>query len=94
MDSSWELDIAVWMDAHNIEWIRSRKIMFWWTDVNGKKRRYYPDFYLPFYDLYLDPKNKYLLMKDDFKLKQVIADNHIKLIYGHKTEILDKLMGL
>lgn len=94
MDSSWELDIAKWLDEHNIDWQRTRKIMFWWTDINGNKRRYYPDFYLPKYDLYLDPKNKYLLKKDDYKLNQVIKENHINLIYGHKDLILEKLSGL
>jgi antitoxin component YwqK of YwqJK toxin-antitoxin module len=94
MDSTWELDIAKWMDLHNVEWQRSRKIVFWWTDMTGTKRRYYPDFYLPKYDIYLDPKNKYLLQKDDYKLNQVIKENRINLIYGHKDLILEKLMGL
>lgn len=94
MDSSWELEIAQYMDNQNIEWQRTRKIMFWWTDKNGLKRRYYPDFYLPKYDLYLDPKNKYLLKLDEYKLNQVIKENNINLIYGHKNLILEKLMGL
>lgn len=94
MDSTWELDIAKWMDERQIEWKRSRKIMFWWTDKNGNRRRYYPDFYLPKYDLYLDPKNKYLLKQDEYKLNQVIKENNINLVYGHKDLILEKLMGL
>lgn len=91
MDSSWELEIAQYMDDQNIEWQRTRKIMFWWTDKNGLKRRYYPDFYLPKYDLYLDPKNKYLLKLDEYKLNQVIKENNINLIYGHRDLILEKL---
>lgn len=36
-------------------------IVYW--DDDGKQRRYVPDFYLPKYDLYLDPKNDYLIKK-------------------------------
>jgi len=46
MDSSWEVNIAKWLDINNIKWIRDRKINFIWTNINGIKRRYYSDFYL------------------------------------------------
>jgi len=88
MDSTWELEIAKWMDGEGIEWERSRKIMFWWTDINGNKRRYYPDFYLPKYNIYLDPKNKYLLSKSLYKLEQVKKENNITLIYGDKDYVI------
>lgn len=92
MDSTWELEIAKWLDDNNIEWKRSRKIMFWWTDKNGNKRRYYPDFYLPKYNLYLDPKNPFLLQKDKFKLDQVIRENNVNLIYGNKDFIMGRVV--
>jgi len=94
MDSSWEYDIAKWLDEKNIEWVRSRKIIFWWTDSCNFKRRYYPDFYLPKYDLYLDSKNDYLMKKDSFKLAQVVKENKITLISGRKEYILEKLLNL
>lgn len=93
MDSTWELEIAKWLDIKNIEWKRTRKIMFWWTDENSKKRRYYPDFYLPKYNLYIDPKNKYLLEKDQYKLNQVIKEHKINLIYGDIKDIIKILEG-
>jgi hypothetical protein len=92
MDSSWEVKLAKWMDDNNIEWKRSRKIIFYWTDVEGNKRRYYPDFYLPKFDLYLDPKNKFLQIKDKFKLEQVRKENNINLICGLIDDIKKKIL--
>ena len=86
MDSSWEVNIAKWLDVNNIKWIRDRKINFIWTDINGIKRRYYPDFYLPEHNLYLDPKNKYKLEKDRDKISRVIYEN--KIISAHICHIV------
>ena len=91
MDCSWEVKLAEFLDSQNIEWIRSRKIMFFWTDKDGSKRRYYPDFYLPKYNLYLDPKNKFLIGKDTYKINQVIRENGIELIWGLLDDVLIKL---
>ena len=94
MDSTWEVEIAKWMDDNNIKWKRDRNMRFSWTDLTGKKRRYYPDFYLTDFNIYLDPKNKHLLKKDNFKLNQVIKENKISLIYGLKSDIIDQLKNL
>ena len=84
MDSTWEKDLAEWMDSKNIIWERSKKLhQFLWTDNYCKKRRYYPDFYLPKYNLYVDTKNPYLMKCDDEKIKSVIKENNIKLICGN-----------
>lgn len=55
LDSSWELALAKRLDFLNIEWIRPDPIK--WKDDEGIIHNYFPDFYLPKYDLYLDPKN-------------------------------------
>lgn len=83
MDSKWEVELAKWMDGRHIKWERSKKNhQFIWTDINGNKRRYYPDFYLPDYVVYLDPKNQYLKSVDEYKLTRVIQENKIRLIWG------------
>ena len=83
MDSKWEMEMAKWMDEWGIKWDRSRKRhMFWWTDDNGSKRRYYPDFYLPELNVYLDPKNKYKMKNDKIKMERVIKENGIVLFWG------------
>ena len=94
MDSSWEVNVAKWMDENNIKWRRDRKINFKWTDMDGKLRRYYPDFYLEKYNVYLDPKNKYLIEKDTYKINQVQKENNIKVIFGLQDYVIDKVKEL
>jgi len=55
LDSSWEEALAIRLDELNIEWIRPNPIK--WIDKSGKEHNYFPDFYLPKNDIYLDPKN-------------------------------------
>lgn len=57
-------------------WIRP-KTGFIWTDEGNK---YYPDFYLPDYDVYLDPKNSYLQLKDKVKILEAQRRNLIRVI--------------
>lgn len=52
-DSSWEDALADRLDFLNIEWDRPLPIIY---HLDGKDRKYFPDFYLPKYDIYLDPK--------------------------------------
>lgn len=82
LDSNWELQIAIWLDENGIEWIRDRKLFFRWVDVDGKKRRYTPDFYLPKLEIYLDTKNSYLMRLDRDKMNQVRSEHGIILIAG------------
>jgi hypothetical protein len=93
MDSSWEVKLAKFLDLNNITWERSKKLVFLWTDIDNKKRRYHPDFYLPEYNLYLDPKNKFLMKKDKFKINQVIKENNIDLIFGSLDEVIRQLQN-
>jgi hypothetical protein len=53
-ESSFERRLAESLNTNNIIWMRPS--YFWYVDNNGRKRRYYPDFYLPEYNIYLDPK--------------------------------------
>lgn len=91
MDSSWEVEIAKFFDYFNIKWERSRKMCFLWTDDSGKKRRYYPDFYLTEYNLYIDPKNKFLMFKDEIKLLRAAEENCIKILAGSLSSIKNQL---
>lgn len=53
LDSSWEVEFAKWCDAHEIEW--ERPIKGFEYEWNGN-RIYYPDFYLPEFDIYIEVK--------------------------------------
>lgn len=59
LDSTYELLVAQDLDKNNIKWIRPSHVL--WTDDTGIQHRYYGDFYLPEYDVYLDPKNRNLI---------------------------------
>jgi hypothetical protein len=87
-DSSWEYKIACYLDEKHINWIRPKTGICWIDDL-GKERFYYPDFYLPDYDLYLDPKNDQVIKKDKEKLAKV--SESINLIYGSVKYIKDSL---
>ena len=92
-DSSWEETIAKYLDQSGIKWIRPKSGIAW-EDSKGVKHHYFPDFYLPRYDLYLDPKNDKVIRKDEEKLEKV--QEQIKLHYGspqHLISILDNLSG-
>lgn len=66
LDSSWELELAKRLDELNIEWIRPDPIS--WVDDEGITHNYFPDFYLPEQDLYLDPKNPQAIKVQQKKL--------------------------
>jgi len=67
LDSSWEESLAKRLDQLNIEWIRPDNPIPW-VDNKGKTHNYFPDFYLPEYDLFLDPKNSYARANQKEKL--------------------------
>lgn len=72
LDSSWELALAKRLDELNIAWTRPEPIE--WVDEKGMTRNYFPDFYLPEHNLYLDPKNPHAIVvqrkKIDILMKQ------------------------
>ena len=95
LDSTWEKDLAEWMDLNDFDWERSRKLhQFLWTDKNGKKRRYYPDFYLPKYKIYVDTKNPYLMKCDEYKIGKVIEENKISIVCGDLKKVKKELTDL
>ena len=55
LDGSWELALAKRLDYLDITWTRPSPLK--WKDEMGLEHNYFPDFYLPKYDVYLDPKN-------------------------------------
>lgn len=77
LESSYEIRFAKILDSMYLRWTRPSH-MFWIDEWNNTKR-YYPDFYLPDYDLYFDPKNKYQIMIDRPKIQAVIQQNNVKL---------------
>ena len=89
-DSSWEIELVKFFNANDVEWQRHRVIM--WTDNTGKQRRYFPDFYLPKYDVYIDPKNPICIDKQKDKLEAV--SKIVNLKYGHLDALIDHIIWL
>ncbi len=81
LESSYEYKVANYLDANNIKWIRPGYLPY---VIDGKQKRYYPDFYLIDRDLYLDPKNDFLIQKDAEKIQLVQEQNNVKI------QIIDK----
>jgi len=81
LHSSWEYEVAVWLDNHNIQW--TRKVLgfkyFWSSSI----RTYYPDFYLPDLNLYLEIKG-YKTDRDLEKWKSIK-----NLVVFEKDKILE-----
>jgi len=90
LQSTWEKRTAEFLDHNNIQWERPAPI--YWTDDEGKKRRYHPDFYLNEYEVYLDPKNVYVQIADKRKIE--IVSEQINLIVGTIDEILSYLNNM
>lgn len=89
LDSSWEYKVAKSLDENNIKWIRPSKdfYTFEWIDSNGNNHLYYPDFYLVEYDIYLDPKQPFLQIKDKYKIEYVVKKYNLKLLILNKNDL-------
>lgn len=94
LDSQYELDVAKELDENQIKW--ERPSYFIWKDNTGNEHRYYPDFYLPEYDVYLDPKNDYLIehkssrfgITDVEKIENVEKQNNVRIIILDKEHLI------
>lgn len=93
LDSSYEVKVASSLDENNVKWIRPERIRYY--DLNNKLHYYTPDFYLPDYDIYLDPKNDFLIENinpnlgycDKDKIKWVMEQNNIKILILDKNHL-------
>jgi len=72
LQSTYELRCSELLNVLKIRWIRPSAIKY-----DGKN--YFPDFYLPDFDLYLDPKNNYRAKLDQDKIDKVKKQNNVKV---------------
>jgi len=92
LDSSYEVELAKSLDENNVKWQRCTKFSY---HMNGKLHHYTPDFFLPDYNVYLDPKNDFLIdsinpklgYKDVDKIHQVEVENNIRVIILNKDQL-------
>ncbi len=88
LESTYEVALAKILDGLKIEWNKCNGFKrFDYIDLKGIKRNYVPDLYLPKYDIYFDPKNDYLIIKDSYKISEVIRKHKIRLYVLSEKQI-------
>ena len=87
LESNYEIWVATSLEHNNIRWVRPKS--FTWFDDNGKAHQYTADFYLLDYDVYLDPKNDFLIEKEMTKIKieRTCRFNNIRVIVLNLQEL-------
>lgn len=85
LDSSYELEMAKNLDAAGVTWERPGR--FKWIDDDGVDHHYTPDFYLPHYNVYLDPKHKGIIPLHARKIELVQKQNGIKVLVLTKEQL-------
>lgn len=83
LDSTWELALAQRLDELGIAWIRPEPLR--WVDSDGKNHNYFPDLYLPQFDLYLDPKNPMAVKTQKEKLK-ILMNQYPNIVVLYSLE--------
>lgn len=93
LESSYEYEIARQLDEQGIEWTRPKPLKY--QDEKGDTRRYFPDFYLVKANVYLDPKNDYLIPKDSDKIQDVATKHQVSVLIIRKPELpLDNIESI
>lgn len=77
LESTFESKCAALLEELKVNWCRPKPLLY---TLHGKTHNYYPDFYLPDLDLYLDPKNDFLIKRDYEKIQAVIQQNSVKVV--------------
>lgn len=93
LGSSYEVSLAKILDHLNIIWTKPKK--FSYLTPFGKSSTYEADLFLPNYNLYLDPKNNFLInninpslgYKDIDKIAWVVEQNQITVAIIDKDNI-------
>lgn len=86
LQSSYEIRCSEILNELEIRWVRPKYLEY---ILEGKTKKYYPDFYLFDVDVYLDPKNDYLIKLHNDKIEAVRRDNNI-LLFIISEENLNK----
>jgi hypothetical protein len=73
MDSGAELVFAQLCDLNNIEWVKNKNVFFEFNYPSGKTGKYYPDFYLPHINRWVEIKGKKYVREFD-SIRQASAN--------------------
>jgi hypothetical protein len=73
LQSSYEKRTAEILDALSIKWTRPKHLKY-------DNKKYFPDFFLIDKNIYLDPKNDFLAIKDKEKIEKVCEQNNVIIL--------------
>lgn len=94
VQGSWERDVACVLEAFEIPWIKVSSHEHTFTyDLDGKEKRYTPDFYLPDEDLYLEIKGYW--WGDDRRKMDAVYEQYpeTRIVLIEKDEYYKILQG-
>lgn len=81
LQSTYELELANILNEQRITWTRPSHFLY------DENKKYFPDFFVPTLNIYLDTKNDYLIKLDAKKIKKVKSQNKIDLRVVSKEDI-------
>lgn len=87
----FELELANWLVENKINFIAHKLKGIKYIDNKNKQRYYYPDFYLPDYNLYLEPHAKYF-WDDSFEWKMKEVLKNINILYFNEDYNFDNIL--
>ena len=91
LQSSYEFRFSQILDNLKVNWIRPKAFNY---EINGIKKKYYPDFFLTDYNRYFDTKNDYLIKIDKDKIKAVESQNGTPIYVLNNQDIeIDRVKG-
>ena len=80
---SYELKVASFLNEKKLLWNREKKLSYFDGEIT---RTYLPDFYLPERNVYIETKG-YFSEKDKHKMKLVLEQNNITLIFIFEKDL-------
>lgn len=86
MDSGAERKFAELLDTNNIGWKKNTTEYFPYVDKEGKRRKYYPDFFLPDYNYWVEIKGTYYKNEND-EIKLAAVGSNIELQYHNEIRL-------
>lgn len=97
MDSGAERIFAQTLDKYNIVWIKNDKNVnkYFECEIDGKKRRYYPDFFLPDYNMWVEIKGqRYIREGDDIRRSAIPTKTVLLISNNFKKNLLPFIESL
>lgn len=91
MDSGSELAFVKLLDFHNIKWIKNENQYFPYIGNDGKPRKYYPDFYLPAFDLWVEIKGEFYAARDENLQHKLFSVKKCIILYTKQIQKLIKV---